>query len=1254
MSDLTNEPLGAGRVESRELDQEVRTSFLDYAMSVIVSRALPDVRDGLKPVHRRVLYAMHEAGLQPNRPTRKSARVVGDVMGNYHPHGDSAIYDALVRLAQPFSMRYPLIDGQGYFGSVDGDPAGAMRYCTTGDARVATPNGTVRIDDIVPHAVPESDNAIDLEVLDRVGKPVKAQMLFHSGEHDTLKLRTREGFELTGTVNHPVLCLVDMVGVPLLMWKLLDEVSEGDRVVISRKRREDDRPLSDSDRRLAVLLGAFVSEGWFGERRGGFNNCDRQYFEAVLEAYDEHVGGPRYVYERVIRSGSLLHEVDVQDLSAVRASPLAFQVGKTSSEKEIPEVVWRASLAFKRAFLQSLFEGDGSSSLLPRNSIQVSYSAYSDALARGVQQLLLEFGVVARLCRYSKGEIKVVIGNRRDARLFAKHVGFLGVKQPKLERALSSLPEAPSTRSRDYVPYLADYVRSESDSHWLRRHNIDRTERWERGGTAILERIESEEVRSVVEPLVSADYFYAEVESVTLGGVQPVYSLRVEADDHSFVTNGFISHNTECRLSRMATELLRDIDADTVDFEPNYDESRRQPTVLPARFPNLLVNGSSGIAVGMATNIPPHNLGEVVDAIIAMIEDPAIDVERLSQHIKGPDFPTGGSIVGRGGIRDAYRSGRGRIYVRGRAHIEQLRGGKSAIIITELPYGVRKAGEGGVIEKIADLVKAGTLTEVPMSDDALQDHSDKEGMRIYVELKREAVPQVALNKIFKLTPLQTTFGYNAVALVDGVPKTLSLLELIRHYLEYQREVVTRRSKYELRQAEKRAHVLEGYLKALDSLDAVIALIRAAADTDAARTGLMRDFDLSEIQAQAILDLRLSRLTKLAREEIQAEFNDLQERIAELRTILGDPARIDGVIKEELLELKEIYGKSDDRRTEIVQAEDELELEDLIAEEDMVIAITRSNYIKRLPVTAYREQRRGGIGVMGMDLKDEDYIEHLFVASTHDYILFFTNVGKVYRLKVHELPLGSRQSKGRAIQNLLPFRQDEQVRAVVQTRDFKEAEYLVFATKNGVVKKTRMSAYNTPLRSDGIIAIKMRDGDELVGVRHASGTDDILMVSRKGQAIRFHETDVRPMGRDASGVQGMRLRADDEVIAVNIAHDDADVLVVTENGYGKRTPVRDYPVKGRGGLGVKTVQLTEAKGQLAGSRAVRDGYQVMLISDGGTVIKMSVDDIKRSGRSTQGVIVMRLREGEHVSTLAPVVESEDKSDATNSPEPVPEA
>ena len=827
----TVEPLGPGRIESRELEQEMRSSFLDYAMSVIVSRALPDVRDGLKPVHRRVLYAMHEAGLQPTRARLKCARVVGDVMGSYHPHGDQSIYDTLVRLAQPFSMRYPLVDGQGNFGNIDGYPAAAMRY-------------------------------------------------------------------------------------------------------------------------------------------------------------------------------------------------------------------------------------------------------------------------------------------------------------------------------------------------------------------------------------------------------------------------------TECRLARLATEMLRDIDADTVDFQPNYDESRREPSVLPSRLPNLLLNGSAGIAVGMATNIPPHNLGEVVDALVALIDEPTIDVDRLTKHIKGPDFPSGGIILGREGIREAYRSGRGRIVQRARTHIEELRGGRTAIIVSELPYGVRKGGDEGVIKKIADLVNDKVIPEVH----DVKDLSDKSGMRIQIELKRDAIPQVVQNKLFKHTSLQTTFGYNAVALVDGVPRTLPLRDMLQHYLDFQREVITRRSKFELRKAEARAHVLQGYLIALDNLDAVIALIRASADPDAARVGLMETFELSEIQAQAILDLRLQRLTGLERKRIEDEFADLQERIGELRGILGDESRIDGLIREEILELKQVYGKNDERRSEIVAAEGELDLEDLIAEEDMVIAITRSGYVKRLPVTTYREQRRGGIGVMGMDLKDEDYIEHLFVASTHDYLLFFTSVGKIYRLKVHELPFGTRQSKGRAIVNLLPFAQGEQVKAVIATRDFKEAEYLVLATRKGLVKKTRFEEYNTTLKADGIIAIKLRDDDALVDVLHSTGEEDIILVSRKGQAIRFHENQVRSMGRATSGVKGMGLRKDDEVISAGIADDELDMLVVTDQGYGKRTRIKDYPVKGRGGLGVKTVQLTKARGQLAGAMPVSEGFQVMLISNGGTVIRMPVDEIKRLGRSTQGVIVMRLRGDEQVSSIALVAESEEPIE---NGEPVPE-
>jgi DNA gyrase subunit A len=1243
MSEVETGALGPGRIESRELEHEMRTSFLDYAMSVIVSRALPDVRDGLKPVHRRVLWGMHEAGLQPNRPYKKSAATVGDVMGKYHPHGDQAIYDTLVRMAQPFSLRYPLIDGQGNFGSIDDDPAAAMRYCVTSDTRIETTAGTVRIGDIVPSVVPQSDTAIDLEVLDRSGRPVGASMLFQSGDHPTLRLRTREGYELTGTHNHPVLCLVDMVGVPLLLWKRLDEMETGDRVLLARMDRDDETWIAAREKQEAVLLGAFVSEGWFS-CRGGFNNVDADYFAAVLDSYDKVVGGSRYVSRRTIRSGSTLHEIDIQDLAAVRASVLAPLIGLATPAKRVPEAVWQGSRPYKRVFLQALFEGDGSSSLLPRKSIQISYSTYSERLAKDVQLLLLEFGVVSRLCYYAKGEVKVVITNRREARRFARDVGFLGAKQAKLERDLAQIPRQSSALSRDHVPYVAEYIRSDcgsrwTDKDWLRRHNIDRTERWEQGSTAILERIASDEVKKVVEPLVSGDYYYAEVASVEDAGVQPVYSLRVDTNDHSFLTNGFVSHNTEARLSRMATEMLRDIDANTVDFEPNYDESRRQPSVLPSRFPNLLVNGSSGIAVGMATNMPPHHLGETIDAVVAMIDNPGIDVDGLMKHIKGPDFPTGAFIVGRAGIRDAYRTGRGRVVMRARAHIEELRGGRTAIVITDLPYGVKKGGDSGVIRKIADLVQDKVLTEI--SD--LADHSDRTGMRIQVELKRDAIPQVALNKLFKHTPLQSTFGYNAVALVDGVPKTLSLLELVRHYLDFQREVVTRRSKDELQKAEARAHVLEGYLIALDNIDQIVALIRAASDSDEAREQLIERFELSEIQAQAILDLRLSRLTGLARKEIELEFKDLRERIGELRAILGDQTRVDALIREELSEIRSLYGKNDDRRTEIVAAEEELELEDLIAEEDMVIAITSSGYIKRLPVTAYREQRRGGIGVMGMELKDDDYIEHLFVASTHDYLLFFTSVGKVYRLKVHELPLGSRQSKGRAVVNLLPFTQTEQVRAVVQTRDFSEAKYLVFGTKKGVIKKTELKAYNTPLKADGIIAIKMREGDELVSVRHSSGDDDILMVSRLGQAIRFHEKEVRAMGRDASGVQGMRLRKDDEVLEINIARDTDDLLVITEQGYGKRTPVHEYPRKGRGGLGVKTVQLTDAKGKLAGSRIVRDGYQLMLISTGGTMIRMSVDEIKRLGRATQGVIVVRLKEGEAVSGIARFVEAANGED-----------
>jgi DNA gyrase subunit A len=689
---------------------------------------------------------------------------------------------------------------------------------------------------------------------------------------------------------------------------------------------------------------------------------------------------------------------------------------------------------------------------------------------------------------------------------------------------------------------------------------------------------------------------------------------------------------TEARFSKIAVEMLRDIDANTVDWMPNYDETRREPKVLPSRMPNLLVNGAAGIAVGMATNIPPHNLGEVVDATLHMIDDPEATADDLMRFIQGPDFPTGGVILGTGGFKEAYRTGRGRVRVRAKAHTEQIKGNRSAIVVTELPYQVNRAS---LIENIVDLVKSKKITEI--SD--LRNESDRSGMRLVIELKREAIPMVVLNKLYKHTQMQTTFGIINIALVGGVPRTLTLPEMIQAYIAFQKEIVIRRTKFELDKAETRAHILEGLLVALDNLDQIISIIRHAADGETARESLIDTFELTRPQAQAILDLRLQKLTGLERDKVKEEHAGLLARIKDLRALLGDENAVLGVIKTELSEIRRLY--NDDRRTDIVPDEGEIDLEDLIAEEQMAITITKTGYVKRLPVATYRQQKRGGIGVAGMDLKEEDEVEHLFITSTHNFLLFFTSVGKVYRLKVHELPLAGRNAKGKHIVNLLPLRQDEKICAVINTRNFEESDgkYLILGTRKGIVKKTLFASYNTKLKADGIIAIKIRDDDELLAVRNTSGDDDIMMISRLGQAIRFHESDVRPTGRSASGVHGMRLRKGDEVISMDIARDDSDLFVITENGFGKRTPISEYRITGRGGLGVRTVALTDRKGYLVGVKVVRENHEIMLQSRDGVMIRVRADGISRHGRATQGVKVMNMREGDVVSAIARMVVSE---------------
>ena len=1236
MTDTTLPPgdEAGDRIEPVDIQQEMQRSYIDYAMSVIVGRALPEVRDGLKPVHRRVLYAMFDSGFRPDRSHAKSARSVAETMGNYHPHGDASIYDTLVRMAQPWSLRYPLVDGQGNFGSPGNDPPAAMRYCTTGDTLVRLPFGqSVRIGDVVPGARPNSDNAVELKVLDRHGNPVLADRLFHSGEHQTYTVRTAEGYEVTGTSNHPLLCLVDVGGVPTLLWKLIEEIRPDDHVVLQRIAPVEFGPAGWHDVMEALLLGAFISEGFVSETRAGFNNCDREYFDMVVGAYDAIVGGRRYLSTRTIGSGSMLHELDIQNITELKKTRLGDLCGQRSAGEAVPNWLWRAPAAVKRAFLQALFEGDGSCSALPRNTIQVSYSTRSARLAADVQQMLLEFGVISRRYRMAVGEYKVVITNRAQAEMFAAQIGFGGAKQTKLMTILRSMPVC-AGMDTDHVPGLGAFIRkyaggSWADRDWLNRHNIDRTHRWRTRGAEILSHIADPDVRAIATELTDGRFYYAKVAAVIEAGARPVYSLRVDTDDHAFLTNGFVSHNTEARLTPLAMEMLREIDEETVDFIPNYDGRVQEPTVLPSRFPNLLANGSGGIAVGMATNIPPHNLRELADAVFWALDNYEADEEAtlaaVMQRVKGPDFPTSGLIVGSQGISDAYKTGRGSIRMRGVVEVEEARG-RTSLVITELPYQVN---HDNFITSIAEQVRDGKLAGISNIEDQ---SSDRVGLRIVIELKRDAVAKVVLNNLYKHTQLQTSFGANMLAIVDGVPRTLRLDQLIRHYVEHQLDVIVRRTTYRLRKANERAHILRGLVKALDALDEVIALIRASETVDIARAGLIELLDIDEIQAQAILDMQLRRLAALERQRIIDDLAKIEAEIADLEDILAKPERQRGIVRDELGEIVEKHG--DDRRTRIVAADGEVSDEDLIAREDVVVTITETGYAKRTKTDLYRSQKRGGKGVQGAGLKQDDIVRHFFVCSTHDWILFFTTQGRVYRAKAYELPEASRTARGQHVANLLAFQPEERIAQVIQIRGYEDAPYLVLATQNGLVKKSKLTDFDSN-RSGGIVAINLRDSDELVGAVLCSAEEDLLLVSANGQSIRFSATDeaLRPMGRATSGVQGMRFNADDRLLSLNVVREGTYLLVATSGGYAKRTAIEEYPVQGRGGKGVLTVQYDRRRGRLVGALIVDDESELYAITSGGGVIRTTARQVRKAGRQTKGVRLMNLGEGDTLLAIA---------------------
>lgn len=689
---------------------------------------------------------------------------------------------------------------------------------------------------------------------------------------------------------------------------------------------------------------------------------------------------------------------------------------------------------------------------------------------------------------------------------------------------------------------------------------------------------------------------------------------------------------TEARMSKISMELLRDINKDTIDYADNYDGSEREPVILPARFPNLLVNGSSGIAVGMATNIPTHHLGEVIDGVLALSHDPEISIRDLMEHIPGPDFPTAGMIMGRSGIRRAYESGRGSITVRGRVDIEEKKNGKETIVITEIPYQVNKAR---LVERIAELAREKKIDGIT----SLNDESDRSGMRIVIEVRRDISASVIVNNLFKMTALQTTFGINMLALVDNHPKVLNLKEILYHYLEHQKVVIRRRTEFELRKAEARAHILEGLRIALDNIDAIIKLIRGSKTSDVAKEGLMTQFNLSDKQAQAILDMRLQRLTGLEREKIEEEYQNLVALINDLKAILADDERILEIIREELEEIKVKY--ADKRRTEILAGDlVSLEDEDLIPEEEVAITLTKRGYIKRLPLSTYRSQRRGGRGIQGMSTHEDDFVEHLVATSTHDTLLFFTNTGKVYRSKGYEVPEYGRTAKGIPIINLLGIESQEQVNAVINLSEFTDDSYLFFTTKHGVVKRTTLSQF-AKIRQSGLRAVELRENDELISVQMTDGSKNMIIATKHGQSIYFPEENIRVMGRTAAGVRGIRLREDDEVIGMEVLEDDEKVLVVTEKGYGKQTPASQYPLRNRGGMGVKTVTITEKNGNLVAMKTVTGEEDLMLMTVSGVLIRFEIDTVSQTGRSAMGVKLIRLDEDEKVATVAKVPKEEDE-------------
>lgn len=1233
-----------GTITPVKLEDEMRNSYLDYAMSVIVSRALPDVRDGLKPVQRRILYAMHDMGINHTSSFKKSARIVGETMGKYHPHGDAPIYEAMVRMAQDFSMRYPLVDGQGNFGSIDNDPPAAMRYCSTGDTLIPTNRGTMPIEKISD----EQEKEIDLKVLNYQGKLTKASKFFNSGKHNIIEITTEQGYKLKGSYNHPVLCWeLNSLGFPNLKWKLLEDMTTNDYVLLNRsfslfnENNQDLRLFYPENQKykdiklpevmngdLSFLLGALVSEGSFHQGQIMFNNQDLEFYNKVKNVIETQFLGIK-LYERKIKGNcqelSIYHQKAVKFLENIGLN------NTKSDKKEIPFMVLLSNKESIREFLIALFEGDGCVSVYndKKNggrTIELVYNSKSRKLIGQLKVLLLNFGIVTTSPFKDKGSncYKLLISGRENIQRFEKEIGFFSQRKNSLLSQVSTINSERMSKT-DYIPFLNDYLRNNYKGEFIQKNNFDRYNKLEKNYDRLQE-ILSPRDKELIDWLIKNRFFFNKVRTTKkLDKEETVYSIRVDSKCHSFIANGFINHNTEARLTSISEGLIADIDKETVDFVPNFDDSVKEPSVLPSKLPNLLLNGASGIAVGMATNIPPHNLNEICDSLAYLVDKPEATNEDLMNFVKGPDFPTGGIILGEDGIKSAYTTGKGRVVLRARAYIEEIGKGRNRIVVTELPYQVNKAS---LIEKIADLVKSKKIDGIQ----DLRDESDKDGIRMVIELRKEAQPQQVLNNLYKHTAMQSTFFVNTVALVDKQPRTLNLKSALFHYINFRREITVLRSQFELKKAKDRAHVLEGLKIALDHLNEIITTIRASKTTDEARKKLIRNFSLSQIQAQAILDMQLRRLSALEQKKVNDEYAKVVKTIAQIEDLLQSPRKIDLLIKEEILELKSKYG--DRRRTQISEKGAlDFKDEDLIPHQQMVVTLSNRGYIKRIPSSTYRIQHRGGRGVSGVANREEDGVQKIAIVDTHDSLLFFTKRGKVFHLKCYDIPQGSsRTARGIPIQNLISIDNDNSVTALLGITGAERSKFIVMITKLGEVKKVALEEF-TSIRSNGLIGMNLEEGDELVFARPVRESDEIILVTKKGQAIRFAVADLRVASRMSGGVRGIKLSEDDQVVGIDIVSPSALLFTITENGFGKVTFLSEYSRQRRGGKGIKAHKLTSKTGELAAATIVFPTQELVIISHKGIIIRTPVKNISRQGRSVQGVIVMKVEPGDTVSSIS---------------------